>query len=328
MPRKHPIIVTELLQKSQEAATTAVEVYNKPSTQFRTGTYCCLMIIAWTSLFHTIFAKRKRSYFHKEGRRFRRIDGDKVAWELSNCVREYWGPDTGDAVRKNLELFIKLRNKIEHRSMRAIDSTLLPEAQSLLLNFKEMLLTEFGIAFLEDFGLYVPISVLTAPVRIPRTRDEASVLAFIEAYRASLDASVWEDTKYAFRAFLVPKIGNHQNSSDVSIEFVNSRELSEDQLRNMRGLTALIRDRHAEMRPDMLKPGGVVKAVKRRHRTFNMATFVRAWKHFGVRPAANAPNKADTDRRYCQYDPVDGDYRYDPAFARKICDHLDAGEPL
>ena len=59
--------------------------------------------------------------------------------------------------------------KIEHRSMRAIDATLLPEAQALLLNFKEMLLNEFGVAFMDEFGLYIPMSVLTAPTRIPVT---------------------------------------------------------------------------------------------------------------------------------------------------------------
>ena len=328
MPRKHPIIVTELLRKAEEAATTAVEVYNKPTAQFRTGTYCCLMIIAWTALFHAIFGERRQNYFYKDGRRFRRIDGDKAAWELSKCVNEYWGNDTGNPTRKNLELFIKLRNKIEHRSMRALDSTLLPEAQALLLNFKETLLNEFGIAFLEEFGLYIPMSVLTAPTRIPATRDEESVLAFIEAYRASLDTSVWEDTKYAFRAFLIPKVGNHENSSDVAVEFVNSKGLNPAQLEDMRRLTVLIRERQSELRPDLLKPGGVVRAVQRRHPKFNLATFIRAWKLFEVRPESAAQDKAATDRRYCHYDPVDGDYRYDPAFVRRICEHLDAGNVL
>lgn len=322
MPRRHPIIVAELLRKAEEAATTAIEVYNKPSSQFRTGTYCCLMIIAWTSLFHALFANRKQIYFYKDGNRFRRRDGDKVAWELWKCASEYWGADTGNPIRKNLELFITLRNKIEHRSMRAIDATLLPEAHALLINFKEMLLAEFRVSFLEEFGLYIPISVLTAPTPIQPTKDEKAVLEFIEQYRNALNAAAWEDTKYAFRAFLVPKIGNHQNSSDVAIDFVNARDLTDEQLQRMRRLTVLIRDRQVAFRGDMLKPKGIVEEVRRHHPTFNMANFVLAWKHFEVRPDSNSQNKDATDRRYCQYDPVDGDYRYEPAFVRKICEHL------
>ena len=43
------------LETSKDAALLAVEVYNKPRTNFRSQGYITLMVIAWTRLFHAHF---------------------------------------------------------------------------------------------------------------------------------------------------------------------------------------------------------------------------------------------------------------------------------
>ena len=42
----------ELLQKSKEAALSAVQIFNNPNISFKAETYIVLMIIAWTYLLH------------------------------------------------------------------------------------------------------------------------------------------------------------------------------------------------------------------------------------------------------------------------------------
>jgi len=105
------------------------------------------MVIAWTSLFHAIFFKNKRKPFCKEHGRFVRIENDLKHWELGECLRQYFQTDTVNPVRKNLEFFIPLRNRIEHRSMPELDSNIFGECQAMLLNFDETLEKEFGTEF-------------------------------------------------------------------------------------------------------------------------------------------------------------------------------------
>lgn len=325
LPRKTAI--RELVVKAIESATLAVELYNKPNIEFRTGAYCTLMIIGWTSLMHAVFERDGKKYWYKEKNgRYKKKDGDKVAWELTTCIKECWRNNLENGIVKNLQLFIKLRNKIEHRSMRSIDSHLLAESHALLLNFKEIIKKEFDIEFLGDMGLYIPISVFNSKRILPQTADEKATLEFIDKYRDSLDFNIWEDTKYAFRAFLVPKIGNHENSSDVTIEFLNASELDERDKKRLTRITSLIKFRQMPFDDKLLKPRAVIEAVKKSYPHFNMSHFVNSWKKLCVRPHSDSPNPGDTDVRFCYYDPIDGDYRYEPTYVNLLCKFISEGE--
>lgn len=123
-----PCVVKDVLQKARDSALLAVEVYNKPAVTFKSGGYITLMVIAWTSLFHAIFYRKGvKPYHRKPNRRYERVDGDYRHWELGECLKQYYGNNTGNVVRKNIEFFIPLRNKIEHRSLPEIDSTIFGE---------------------------------------------------------------------------------------------------------------------------------------------------------------------------------------------------------
>ena len=53
-----PYEVKTLIQKARESALLAVETYNRPTANFRSGAYVLLMTVAWTSFFHAIFFRR------------------------------------------------------------------------------------------------------------------------------------------------------------------------------------------------------------------------------------------------------------------------------
>ncbi|MGH9534402.1 MAG: DUF3644 domain-containing protein [Terriglobales bacterium] len=95
------------------------------------------MAVAWTALFHAIFFKRRKppSYRMQRPRRFVKLDGERRAWELSECVCQLYANEHPPE-RKNLEFFLKLRNKIEHRQLPALDREIFGECQALLLNFE------------------------------------------------------------------------------------------------------------------------------------------------------------------------------------------------
>ena len=137
-----PREVLSTLAKARESALLAVGIYNRPGTEFRSGGYIVLMVIAWTALFHAIFLKMGLKPFHVKLRRgkyirYEKVDGDNKAWELAECVRQFYGNKNTPA-RKNLEFFVGLRNKIEHRTMPYLDDQIFGECQALLLNFEDL----------------------------------------------------------------------------------------------------------------------------------------------------------------------------------------------
>ena len=82
------------LEKARDSALLAVETYNRPRTSFRSGGYIVMMCIAWTALSHAIFFNQKRKPFYRKKsnrRHFEMLDGDRKAWELSQCLAEFWG---------------------------------------------------------------------------------------------------------------------------------------------------------------------------------------------------------------------------------------------
>ena len=109
-----------ILEGSIDAALLAVEVYNKPRTTFRSQAYIVLMIIAWTRLFHAYFnITIGNKYYYKEPNgRYQDINGERKAWELKTCINKYEEYENlSKAVMTNLQFFIGLRNKIEHRNV-------------------------------------------------------------------------------------------------------------------------------------------------------------------------------------------------------------------
>ena len=69
-----PRAVRDALTKARDSALLAVEVYNKPAVTFKSAAYVTLMVIAWTSLLHAVFFRRKiKPYYRKKpDRRYKR----------------------------------------------------------------------------------------------------------------------------------------------------------------------------------------------------------------------------------------------------------------
>ena len=300
----------ELLEKSRESATQAVSTYNDPRSSFRTGNFTVLMIIAWTSLLHAYFEKEKIKYYYKEGRYYVRIDGDKKAWELSKCVKEVF--EGNDPIRKNLELFIKLRNKIEHRNLPALDSELMGESQALVINFEEWLREHFGEKYALLDTLFIPLQLTnTNKGKLKVSQKERSVLKIIKDYRRVLDKEVDHSQKYSFKAFLVPKIGNHRTSSDVAIEFVKyDPEKPEEMEKYEKAIVAIKEKQLPVSNIDKFLPSAVLEELEAREYSVTMNWHTSMWKKNKVRPSTRAKKKDKCKTEYCVYDKAHGDYLY------------------
>jgi Protein of unknown function (DUF3644) len=217
------------LEKARDSAFLAVETYNRPKASFRSGGYIVMMCIAWTALFHAIFFRRGKMPFYRKKsnrRHFDLLDGDKKAWELSHCLAEFWGADN-PPVRLNLQFFVKLRNKIEHRSMPGLDIDIFGECQALLFNFEDLLVAEFGneyalnesLSFALQFSCHRNENQQSA-IRKLHKGIAKDIISYINAFRTSLSIEQLQDMQFSYKVFLFPKPANHERAADLAVEFI------------------------------------------------------------------------------------------------------------
>jgi len=334
MPRL-PSEAAANVRKAREAVLLAVETYNRPGTVFRSAGYIVLMVIGWTALFHAIFFKRKvKPYYRKRGsRRFVWVSGEHKTWELDECLKQFY-QDQNPAPRKNLEFFIELRNKIEHRFLPDLDMEIFGECQALLMNFEAMLSAEFGEKQSVGPGLpyALQFSKSLAPMQQKAMRGAAkqqlqSVRKFVSDFRSALSDDIQADESYSFKVFLIPKVGAHAKSSDIAVEFVRYDANKPEQMKQYERLVALIKPKQISIANlDGLKAGQVVRqVVARLGRKFTQHSHMMSWKHYNTRPSGNSPNPEVCDNRFCYYDVVHGDYIYTPAWVNFLVDKLSDG---
>lgn len=327
------------LQKAKDSALLAVEVYNKPAVTFRSAGYIALMAIAWTALLHAVFLRKGiNPYYKARNGRYQKTDGDFLHWELGECARQLWGNDTENPVRKNLEFFIPLRNKVEHRHIPELDSTIFGECQALLLNFDALMQSEFGakhqLRESLSFSLQLFPSGDSFAAAVKSNKSLRDVKKFIDDYRSSISAHVIRSGQFAFKAFLI-QVANHQGEDVLPVQFVHYDTLTPDQKAEVEKFVALVKYRSGgTLNAGFLKPGEVVKAVQtglgnvkigrngKDVNKFNSDTHTRCWKHYAVRPKHGVKKPDQTNQAYCAYDKPHGDYLYTQAWVNFLIDKM------
>ena len=206
-------VVRHNIEKCRLAAISAVDAYNRPGPRFRTAQYVVLIIIAWTALFHAVFYHRHRRPWYRRpvagsGIRYVKIDGEPKHWDLTECLRQYFG-DGHPPERRNLAFLIGLRNRIEHRHLPPLDPSLYGECQAALLNLETYLSTKFGqrYALTEQLAVSLQFSQIFPNEKRRATKILASssaktVTEYIETFRASLDSSILIACSTRTRCFL------------------------------------------------------------------------------------------------------------------------------
>jgi hypothetical protein len=332
---KHRIgrAVKPYLDKAKDSALLAVEVYNKPAVKFKSSAYITLMVIAWTALFHAIFLRRRVKPHYK----IEPVE-DGLAnvkhWDLAECVKRYWPKDTQNPVRKNIEMFIPLRNKVEHVYLPELDTIIFGECQALLLNFDSMLGEHFGsrnqLRESLTFSLQMFPSGSSFAQAVKDNKGIDDVKMFITNYRNMLGAGVMQSGQFAFKAFLI-QVANHASVDALPIQFVQFDKLNPEERAKLEDLVSIVKVKTRNIQnADGFMAKAVVVAVQkaidnpsvvRQGRTvplFNLSTHTRCWKLFSVRPRHGASHPEATNEQYCLYDNAHKDYTYTQAWV----DHL------
>jgi hypothetical protein len=319
-----------ILGESQRHALKAVDEWNSLTGNY--GDFIGHMYRAWHYVLHSEFHRAKTDYHYRDPKTGRHveIDGEPKAWDLDHCLKRRF-PGENNPVRRNVELFGKLRNKVEHRYEHGLKIVTGGKAQALVINYEAEVVRQFGKAFSMADRLRFPVflesitsadELRTVAAKLPkRTRD------LVARFESGLDQGVLDDLRYDYRIRLVPIVGP-KTDADFAASFVKLDDLTEDERNVMVGAgrtaTVIIRDKHVEVADkDLMLPKQVARLVEDQapfH--FSAANNAEMWRRLKVRPPAGSDDPYQTDARYCVYDEPFRTYLYTSAWAKRILNEI------
>lgn len=321
-----------MLDASREEAVLAVKLFNDPTGERTLEGFVVHMHLAWLYLLQAEWTKAKRDYRIPDPARkgwFRKIDGEYQTPSLEWFVQQTWVDS--DPVRANLQFFIRLRNKIEHRhsgSDESLATVIGGECHALLVNYEESLTTVGGpsvsLATVLKFPVFVggftdkgKDSLLKLTKKLP-----PDLRKFLVEYNRSIDEAVTSDPRYALRLKVFLESGNR--SGDLALKFYKAEDLTEEQRKALdavssQGLVITKNKQVPVANLGNMKAKEVVSRVEAEVPfVFNMSHFTASYKIGNFRPAADAKNPADTRADFVVYDSAHKDYTYTPAYVRYL----------
>lgn len=153
-------IEDKLLDKSKEAFVMAIEIYNKPTIQYRVEGFSFFICNAWELMIKSYMIKKfgDESIYYK--------DNPERSLTLENCIKKVF-TNNKDPLRLNIEKIIELRNTSTHFITEEYEMVYIPLFQACVINFTEKmnLFHEFDITEL------IPHNFLTLSVSMKSIND-------------------------------------------------------------------------------------------------------------------------------------------------------------
>jgi hypothetical protein len=323
-----------MVEASKRESLEAVSHYNRPLADRGFEGFFVHMHTAWLYLLQAEFRQASTDIRYRDGKgHIDKVDGEPKCWDLTRCARERW-PNPNDPVRANVDLTVRIRNKVEHRWTEGLSLLVAGRAQALVSNYEHELTEHFGERHSLGDSLRFPVfvGVLTRDGAIRLANEQAragrGVRRLITDFEAGLDPATVEDPRYELRVHLIERTGP-KSEADMVIDFIRDADLTDAQRDVMRQFgrdgKVMVRDvDRPVILPDWMLPKLTVERINAQLPfQFNMADFVAAWKKLQARPTSGDPNPKRTKSHYCVYDGPNANYIYSEAYVAYLVNRLD-----
>ena len=309
------ISIDDLLGNAQAAMLAAVELYNKPKFHYRDEVVVILVVNAWGLILKASLMKRSLSIFYPQrgNEPLRTLSWQDALKRLGQDLPKSMG---ADEVGENLRMLHKYRNEVEHyyaqRDFRVVLYQLL---QTSVVNFSDLLETDFGMRFADEIDLRL------LPLAISPPLDPVSYLkrevdgqgegnAQVHTFLTELQAAVGRSAPDGGTGRIMTVFDVHLRSCKKleSADFVIAVGNSEESPSLSPERTLDPNKTHPFRQKDLL-----VRLAPILGNDFNSYTFQAvAWKH-----------RLKSDLKYCWKSDTGTEIRYSPtaeAFIKRLSD--------
>lgn len=299
--RRTKSVADDLVSQSREAALSAIQIFNNPTSKFKSETYIVLMIIAWTYLLHAYYRRKSVDYryFKKTGKRkklTRTKDGHVRHWELTTCLNVDACPVDRDT-KNNLRFLIGLRNVIEHQMVDGLDDYLGGRYHACALNYATYIAKLHGDRFgIEDHLSYtIQFRELTQGQIVWGSKIVEGIPSVVRDYIHEFDNTLADDelnsSKFSERLIFTRKLANRPGQADRVVEFLDPESAAGKQLNE---LYVVLKE--TERRK--LLPGEIVQIMKDEgYEHFNMHHHTRLWQSQNARKEGKGFGTYATEQR-------------------------------
>lgn len=156
-------IIERLVDKAKEAFVMAIEIYNKPSINYRLEGFSFFICNAWELMLkaHMINKFGEASIYYS--------DKPNRTITLENCVQKIFTNEKAP-LRKNLEKVIELRNISTHFITEEYEAVYIPLLQACVFNFVDKMMEFHKV----DMTRVIPENFITLSVRL-KSLDETEI---------------------------------------------------------------------------------------------------------------------------------------------------------
>lgn len=126
MSNKEDTIINEFINKSTEAFIVGIELYNKPTINYRTEGFSFFICNSWELMLKAYLLKQNKSIYYN--------DNKNRTLSLSDCVKLVY-TDKNTRIRQNLEKIIDLRNISTHYITQDYEIKYAPLFQACVINY-------------------------------------------------------------------------------------------------------------------------------------------------------------------------------------------------
>lgn len=323
-----------ILDASTQEACLAVRLYNDPFEPRSFESFVIHMHLAWLYLLHAQFERNKIDYRYwdpNKKNRLKKVDGEPKRWELERSVQERW-KNKNSPVKANIQMFIRLRNRLEHRHAQVDEALMLylsGHAHSLLINYEEELTDKFGKDRTLATHLRLPLFIGTFTEEGERSLKKfkenlpKDIQKFLTTYEAGLDTSITSSSQYELRLRATLELAP-KDPDALAIQFTHYDDLDENQKKAIEQLgrrgQVITREKKQNVSGHgRLLPAAAAKKIEARIPfKFGTTHFAGAWKIKQWRPRKDSSNPYRTNTDFCEYDEPTNSYRYKESCVRTL----------
>ena len=326
-----PSEVERQLIQSREACLAALRVWNDPVASFRTGSFSLLFVAAWNSLLLALTIRDDIEWreLNDDGTPLATDGLEHSVGTLELLNRTLQGADL-HGTRENLSRWIEIRNSVAHRYLPAMDLQVIPYAQAGLLNYEQLLVSEFGQAYSLADHLSVPLQLsgFRDPNVLRALKAAQSQLPFdVQALLSRAEAlpdELLADPTYQMRVAFIPVVPPSGRSPDAVAYFVRPDSIPDELAEKIDQLVVLTKVvvPKRPVHPAMHVVGAVEERIPYR---FTPNDHARAGRFFKIRPPTGETEQS-LDEEYCEYISAVKRYLYNDKWIERLIEQLSTPE--